>query len=182
MPDDVRLVPPGEWVEQAAAVFGDTTYGFDWLSACDEIGAADQFRVVVRFDRADGHGIRLETGVSRMAPQLQSLRQVIAGVVWHERATHDLFGIEFVGGDARPLLIPAEGFPGHPGGYPYRKDFVLAARAVTPWPADSGGAEDARRRQPPPGVPDPAVWGHRPADAGPPDPAEIVAGTGRRRR
>ena len=107
---------------------------------------------------------------------------MIAGVTWHERETSDLYGIGFSGGDPRPLLIPAEGTPGHPGGHPLRKDSVLGARVVTPWPADEGGAEDARRRQAPPGVPDPTVWGSRPADAGPPDPSEVVAGGGRRRR
>jgi NADH-quinone oxidoreductase subunit C len=180
--DEVRVVAPAEWVDASTAVFADASYAFDWLSACDEIGVADELRVVVRFDRADGHGLRLETRVPRTAPHLPSLRHVIAGVGWHERETSELYGIGFDGGDPRPLLIPAEGSPGHPGGHPLRKDFVLGARAVTPWPADEGGAEDARRRQAPPGVPDPTVWGSRPADAGPPDPSEVVAGGGRRRR
>lgn len=182
MADEVREVAPEVWVEASSSVFADGEYAFDWLGACDELGVADELRVVVRFDRADGDGVRLETRVPRAEPRLPSLRYVIAGVAWHERETSDLYGIAFEGGDPRPLLIPADGEPGHPGGHPLRKDFVLGARAVTPWPADEGGAEDARRRQAPAGVPDPAAWGHRPADAGPPDPAELVTGGGRRRR
>lgn len=181
MADDVRLVAPADWVEDAATVYADHTYAFDWLGACDEIGVADEFRVVVRFARTDGSGVRIETRIPRTDPHLPTLRQVIAGVTWHERETSELYGITFTGGDPRPLLLPAAGAPGHPGGHPMRKDFVLGARAVTPWPADSGGAEDARRRQAPPGVPDPAIWGTRPADAEAPDPAEVIGG-GRRRR
>jgi NADH-quinone oxidoreductase subunit C len=185
--DEVRAVAPAEWVTEVTGLYADASLGFDWLSACDEIGVADEFRVVIRFDRADGSGVRLETRVSRPEPRLPSLRDVIPGVAWHERETSELFGIAFAASDgtplpANPLLIPGENAPGHPGGWPLRKDYVLGARAVTSWPADAGGAEDARRRQAPAGVPDPAVWGARPADAGPPDPAEIAAPSGRRRR
>jgi NADH-quinone oxidoreductase subunit C len=186
--DDVRRVEPAVWYDEVSALFGsDLSLSFDWLSACDEIGQADELRVVVRFDRLDGSGVRLETRLPRSEPRLMTLRVLIPGAAWHEWETAELYGVAFLGTDglplpARPLLIPGEGQPGHPGGWPLRKDYVLAARAVTPWPADEGGAEDARRRQSPPGVPDPAVWGARPADAGPPDPADVVAAPGRRRR
>lgn len=179
---------PENWVAEATTVFAsDESLSFDWLSACDEIGATDEFRVVVRFDRSDGSGVRLETRLSRSEPSLASLHHEIPGAAWHERETSEFYGITFTGCDglpfpAHPLLLPAEGAPGHPGGWPLRKDYVLAARAVTHWPADAGGAEDARRRQAPAGVPDPAVWGSRPTDAGPPDAAEIAAPPGRRRR
>jgi len=185
--DEVRAVAPAEWFAEVTGLYADASLSFDWLSACDEIGAVDEFRIVIRFDRADGSGFRLETRVSRTEPRLPSLRDVIPGVTWHERETSEFFGIAFASSDgiplpANPLLIPGENAPGHPGGWPLRKDYVLGARAVTSWPADAGGAEDARRRQAPAGVPDPALWGARPADAGPPDPAEIAAPSGRRRR
>jgi NADH-quinone oxidoreductase subunit C len=187
VPDDVAYVPPQSWVDAVTALSSDESLSFDWLSACDELGVREEFRVVARFDRLDGSGVRLETRVSRGEPTLASLRLTIPGVAWHERETAELYGISFTGGDglplpAHPLLLPAVGAPGHPGGWPLRKDFVLGARAVTPWPADEGGADDARRRQAPAGVPDPAVWGGRPASAGAPDAAEIAAPLGRRRR
>lgn len=188
MADDVRAVSPVAWLAEVSSLFAaDASLSFDWLSACDEIGLSDELRVVVRFDRAVGSGVRLETRLPRTDPSLASVRFELPGAAWHERETSELYGITFTGSDGlplppQPLLLPAEDAPGHPGGWPLRKDFVLAARAVTPWPADEGGAEDARRRQAPAGVPDPAVWGDRPADAGPPDPAEIAAPSGRRRR
>jgi NADH-quinone oxidoreductase subunit C len=181
-------VAAADWAAEAASLFhDDMALSFDWLSASDEIGSSDELRLVLRFDRADGSGTRLETRLPRTDPRLASLRDAIPGSVWHERETSELFGITFTTGDGaplprQPLLLPAEGTPGYPGGPPLRKDFVLGARAVTPWPADEGGAEDARRRQAPAGVPDPAVWGDRSADVGAPDPAEVAAPSGRRRR
>lgn len=185
--DEVRTVERDAWYDEVGRLYADASLAFDWLSACDEIGQADEIRVVLRLDRLDGSGVRLETRLPRGEPRLSSVRTLIPGAGWHERETAELYGVGFLGPEGellgeRPLLIPAEGQPGHPGGWPLRKDYVLAARAVTPWPADAGGAEDARRRQAPPGVPDPAVWGARPADAGPPEPADVVAPPGRRRR
>jgi NADH-quinone oxidoreductase subunit C len=95
-----------------------------------------------------------------------------AGAAWHERETHEMFGIDFDGFDdgtglgLRPLLLP-EGFEGTP----LRKSFVLAARASKAWPGakepGEGGGEDgprtgppSRRKITPPGVPDPS-WGPR---------------------
>jgi NADH-quinone oxidoreductase subunit C len=52
------------------------------------------------------------------------------GAAWHERETHEMFGISFEGNpDLRNLYLPG-GFEGHP----LRKDFPLLARVVKPWP------------------------------------------------
>jgi NADH-quinone oxidoreductase subunit C len=89
--------------------------------------------------------------VPRAEPRLDSLVPVFAGADWHERETHEMFGIEFAGHPGlAPLLLPP-GFEGHP----LRKDFVLATRVATAWPGEKepGGATP-RRRQRPPGVPE----------------------------
>ena len=53
-----------------------------------------------------------------------------AGAAWHERETHEMFGISFDGNDdLRNLYLPTE-FEGHP----LRKEFPLLARVVKPWP------------------------------------------------
>jgi NADH-quinone oxidoreductase subunit C len=101
------------------------------------------------------------------------------GAAWHERETHEMFGVDFAGFDdgtgmgLRPLLLP-DGFEGTP----LRKSFVLAARASKPWPgAKEPGESDAhaspsRRKTLPPGVPDPS-WGPRElGDAGGEAPAD----------
>jgi NADH:ubiquinone oxidoreductase subunit C len=93
----------------------------------------------------------------------QSVADVYAGAAWHERETHEMFGLAFdnaegAGDQLAPLLLP-DGFEGHP----LRKDFVLASRVVKPWPGakepgesdhDLGGKSPGRRRVKPPGVPD----------------------------
>ena len=88
---------------------------------------------------------------------------VFAGAAWHEREVAELFGVEFVGGERRRLLLNPE-FEGTP----LRKDEVLAARTGMNWPGAKEPGRDAmaspgRRRLVPPGVPDPAVWGDRDA-------------------
>ena len=53
-----------------------------------------------------------------------------SGAAWHERETHEMFGISFDGNaDLRNLYLPTE-FEGHP----LRKEFPLLARVVKPWP------------------------------------------------
>jgi NADH-quinone oxidoreductase subunit C len=53
-----------------------------------------------------------------------------AGANWHERETHEMFGIGFDGHpDLRNIYLPTE-FEGHP----LRKDFPLLARMIKPWP------------------------------------------------
>ncbi len=55
---------------------------------------------------------------------------VHAGANWHERETHEMFGIHFDGHpDLRNMYLP-----GDFEGYPLRKDFPLLARMVKPWP------------------------------------------------
>ncbi|CAN5912644.1 hypothetical protein BH23ACT2_BH23ACT2_10060 [soil metagenome] len=55
---------------------------------------------------------------------------VYAGVNWHEREAHEMFGIGFVG---HPHLASLY-LPGEFEGNPLRKDFPLLARHVKPWP------------------------------------------------
>ena len=53
-----------------------------------------------------------------------------AGANWHERETHEMFGIVFDGHpDLRNIYLPGE-FEG----FPLRKDFPLLSRMVKPWP------------------------------------------------
>jgi NADH-quinone oxidoreductase subunit C len=61
---------------------------------------------------------------------VESWIPVYAGANWHERETHEMFGIGFAGHpDLRNMYLP-----GDFEGYPMRKDFPLLARMVKPWP------------------------------------------------
>jgi NADH-quinone oxidoreductase subunit C len=91
-------------------------------------------------------------------PELPTATGIYRGAAWHERETHEMFGVIFSGHPRlAPLLLPAE-FEGHP----LRKDFVLAARVAKEWPGakdpgDRGGAARGGRRLPPSGNPE--GWG-----------------------
>ncbi|GAA2266459.1 dehydrogenase [Streptomyces ruber] len=153
-------VPPASWTEAlrtARARLG-CTY-FDWLSAVDEPGAG--FRVSAHVVAlAPVRRLLLRTTVPHANPALSSAVDIYAGAAWHERETHEMFGVVFDGHPGlEPLLLP-ENFEGHP----LRKDFVLAARVAKAWPgakepgeSDHGGPK--RRQMLPPGVPDPNEWG-----------------------
>ncbi|WP_435871882.1 NADH-quinone oxidoreductase subunit C [Micromonospora echinospora] len=154
-------VPPASWADAVRAARDDAELGFDfldWLSAVDEL--ADGFDVVLHLWSVRGrHGLLLRTRVPRDAPVVASVVDLFPGAAWHERETHEMFGIDFAGhGELRPLLLPPE-FEGHP----LRKEFVLASRVAKPWPGAKEPGESAagggRRPVRPPGVPAPGEWG-----------------------
>ena len=75
-------------------------------------------------------GVNLKADVPDHAPAIESATEVYAGANWHERETHEMFGIDFTGHpDLRNMYLPID-FEGHP----LRKDFPLLARMVKPWP------------------------------------------------
>ncbi|MFJ4120052.1 NADH-quinone oxidoreductase subunit C [[Kitasatospora] papulosa] len=155
-------VPAASWteaLETARDVLG-CTY-FDWLSAVDEPGTG--FRVCAHVAALGDGTVRrllLRTTVPHDAAVLPTAVGVYAGAAWHERETHEMFGIGF---EDHPHLVPLllpDSFEGHP----LRKDFVLAARVAKAWPgakepgeSEHGGPK--RRTMLPPGVPDPNEWG-----------------------
>ena len=177
---EVVDVPLDEWASQVSELVAQGFSYFDWLTAVDQTDAAEQpgLDVVVHLiDVSTPEGVRsvlLRTRVSEGAP-VASLTAVFRGAAWHERETHEMFGVDFVGFDdgtglgIRPLLLP-DGFEGTP----LRKSFMLPARASKAWPGGKepgeghgegprAGAErgaPSRRRVQAPGVP-PPEWGPR---------------------
>jgi NADH-quinone oxidoreductase subunit C len=137
---------------------------FDFLTAVDETD--DGFHVVAHVARlapGSAPSVLVRTRVGPGAAVVACVCDVYAGAGWHERETHEMFGIGFTGhGELDPLLLP-DGFEGHP----LRKDFVLASRVAKPWPGakepgeSDGEGAPSRRRTRPPGVPDPDEWGPR---------------------
>ncbi|MGW6582140.1 NADH-quinone oxidoreductase subunit C [Streptomyces globisporus] len=157
-------VPAADWLTALRTARDELgcTY-FDWLSAVDEPGVG--FRVcahVAALGTGTVRRLMVRTTVPHDAAVLPSAIDVYAGAAWHERETHEMFGVAFDGhSHLVPLLLP-EGFEGHP----LRKDFVLAARVAKAWPGAKEPGEPAeghtgpkRRAMLPPGVPDPNEWG-----------------------
>ncbi len=205
----VRTLPLDSWYDEVAACKIEGYDFFDWLSAVDRTGAVGDGTYadvqapedtdaggeqapgmllvlhLIATSKPDGDGSLSRVLLHTLVPvgaSVPSVTSVFAGAAWHERETHEMFGVDFTGFEdgtgqgLRPLLLP-EGFEGTP----LAKSFVLAARASKPWPgakepgesdadrssSPDGGAADAPARRPrkrrkilPPGVPDPS-WGPR---------------------
>jgi NADH-quinone oxidoreductase subunit C len=163
-------VESARWVESvqtARDVLGCTF--FDFLTAVDELD--DGFWVVAHVARpAVGRvdSVLVRTLVGRDSPTVGCVCAVYAGAGWHERETHEMFGIDFAGHGTLDTLLLPDGFEGHP----LRKDFVLASRVAKPWPGakepgeSDGDPAPSRRRTRPPGVPDPDDWGPHAGTAG----------------
>jgi NADH-quinone oxidoreductase subunit C len=155
-------VEAAHWRTAAAALRDEPACAmdfFDWLSAYDEPPTG--LSVVARvWSTGLRHAVVLRTRVARDGATLPSLTALWAGAAWHERETHEMFGIGFEDHPGlHPLLLP-DGFDGHP----LRKDFALASRDAKQWPgAKEPGESDAdlaaaptvrgRPRKRPPGLP-----------------------------
>ncbi|WP_405587306.1 NADH-quinone oxidoreductase subunit C [Streptomyces sp. NBC_01092] len=172
-------VPPASWIAALEAARDELgcTY-FDWLSAVDEPGTG--FRVVAHVAALSPvRRLLVRTTVPHEAPTLPSAVGVYAGAAWHERETHEMFGVVFSDHPALDHLLLPDNFEGHP----LRKDFVLAARVAKAWPgakepgeSEHGGPK--RRQMLPPGVPDPNEWGPLKGQL-PPAPARPARAVGR---
>jgi NADH-quinone oxidoreductase subunit C len=163
--DEVTVdVPATDWTTALSTVRDllELDY-FDWLSAVDQ--RDDGFAVVAHLYSPQTHRrLLVRTQLPAQSPALASATGIFRGAAWHERETHEMFGIDFPNHPyLAPLLLP-DGFEGHP----LRKDFVLAARAAKAWPGakepgeSDGDAAPSRRKTLPPGVPDQQTWGPRP--------------------
>ena len=92
----------------------DTITGVDWLAqgqmevVYDYFHPAKALRVVVR------------TRIPRDNPEIASIHGVFPGANWHERETHDFFGIRFKGHpNLTPFLLPEDATY-----HPLRKDYT----------------------------------------------------------
>jgi NADH-quinone oxidoreductase subunit C len=92
----------------------DTITGVDWMAegqmevVYDYFHPAKALRVVVR------------TRIPRDNPELPTIYMVFPGANWHERETHDFFGIRFLGHpNLTPFLLPEDA-----DFHPLRKDYA----------------------------------------------------------
>ncbi len=81
-----------------AEFFIESITGVDWIKE-------DQMEVIYDFSRYDFDLCRvvIRTRVPRKSPVVPTITDIYAGANWHERETHDFFGIKFAG---HPHLIP----------------------------------------------------------------------------
>ncbi|MDJ0769295.1 MAG: NADH-quinone oxidoreductase subunit C [Ilumatobacter sp.] len=93
-------------------------------------GGESRFQLLARLTDIERH---VSITVKADVPESMSMPTWIpqfAGANWHERETHEMFGVGFDGHpDLRNIYLPTE-FEG----FPLRKDFPLLSRMVKPWP------------------------------------------------
>lgn len=97
-----------------AEFFLETITGVDWI-------AQNQLELIYDFSRYDFDLCRvvLRTRIDRGNPVAPSITSIYPGANWHERETHDFFGIKFAG---HPHLIPLL-LPEDADYHPLLKDF-----------------------------------------------------------
>lgn len=99
----------------AAGFSLEAVTGVDWIKE-------EQMEVVYDYNRTDGQLCRVvvRTRIPRSAPEVPSVSAVCPGANWHERETHDFFGIKFTG---HPYLVPIL-LPEDADFHPLLKDFT----------------------------------------------------------
>ncbi len=115
---DVQL-DPGELLAAVlildkADFFIESITGVDWIKE-------DQLEVVYDFSRFDFDLCRvvIRTRTPRPDPKVPTITKIYTGASWHERETHDFFGIKFEG---HPHLVPLL-LPEDADFHPLLKDF-----------------------------------------------------------
>ncbi len=97
-----------------AGFFLESITGVDWIKE-------NQLESVYDFSRYDFDTCRvvIRTRTSRSEPKIPTISKIYPGAGWHERETHDFFGIKF---DGHPHLVPLL-LPEDADFHPLLKDF-----------------------------------------------------------
>lgn len=100
------FLPASEIVRAAKLLYKEECF----LEDITAIDAKEGYLVVYRFNHMDRPcRVALRVLVPHAAPKLPSISHVFHGAEWHERETHDFYGIEFSGNpNLVPLLLPAD--------------------------------------------------------------------------
>ena len=121
------VIKPEALIDVATFLRDEPSLGFDLLS---DVSATDYYPDRPRF-ALNYHLYALENALSLRVkiwldgetPSIVSITGVYPGANWHERETHDFFGIRFLGHpNLTPLLLPEDA-----DYHPLRKDFAGAA-------------------------------------------------------
>jgi NADH-quinone oxidoreductase subunit C len=117
---DLELTVLPESVPAAGLMLDQANYTLEAISGIDWL---TQGRIEIVYDYScfeSGIRVTVRTFVGREQPQLPTLSGVYPGADWHERETHDFFGVIFSGHpDLTPLLLPEDAHF-----HPLRKDFT----------------------------------------------------------
>jgi NADH-quinone oxidoreductase subunit C len=118
-----EVTAPSSQLEAVAATLDRLGFGMDTITGVDWI-AEEQMEVVYDFFHPiSGMRVAMRARAPRSDPEFPSIQAIFPGANWHERETHDFFGIRFAGHpDLSPLLLVEDATF-----HPLRKDFAGAS-------------------------------------------------------
>jgi NADH-quinone oxidoreductase subunit C len=109
--DWLGKTPIGNEVKGEAEEAGETSEAEEASAAEEGQDEGDKLEVVYDFNRTDGELLKIvvRCRLDRNAPEITTISNVRPAANWHERETHDFFGIVFTGHpDLSPLLLPED--------------------------------------------------------------------------
>lgn len=107
-------------VVAAAEILDAHGFGMDCVTGVDWMADGQMEVVYDYFDPEGPWRVAVRARIPRDNPEIQTVSEVFPGANWHERETHDFFGIRFLGHpDLSPLLLPEDA-----DFHPLRKDYA----------------------------------------------------------
>jgi NADH-quinone oxidoreductase subunit C len=116
---DLEVTVPPDRVTDAARILDEAGFMLEAITGID--WPADRRMEIVYDYTHTGSGLRVTVRAfaPREEPELPTLSGIYPSANWHERETHDFFGVIFTGHpDLTPLLLPEDA-----NFHPLRKDF-----------------------------------------------------------
>ena len=116
---DVQISP--DQLVRASRILFDLDYFIESITGVDWI-KEEQLEVLYDYNRTDGQFCRIvvRVRVPRTEPSVPTVSAIYPGANWHERETHEFFGIKFEG---HPYLVPLL-LPEDADFHPLLKDFT----------------------------------------------------------
>jgi NADH-quinone oxidoreductase subunit C len=116
---DLDITVPLDEVAAAASILDQDGFALDAVTGVDWLAQGQMEVVYDYFHPTEPLRVVVRTRVPREAPELPSIAPVFPGANWHERETHDFFGIRFTGHpNLKPFLLPEDA-----NFHPLRKDY-----------------------------------------------------------
>lgn len=117
---DLEATVPPERVAEAGRILDAACFTLEAITGIDWL---EQGRIEIVYDYThfdSGRRVMVRAFIRRDEPELPTLSKIFPGANWHERETHDFFGVLFTGHpDLTPLLLQEDA-----DFHPLRKDFT----------------------------------------------------------
>ena len=116
---DLNVAVSPRQVVLAAEILNQEGFGLDAITGVDWLAQGEMEVVYDYFHPAAPLHVVIRARIPRAEPELPTISPVFPGANWHERETHDFFGIRFLGHpNLEPFLLPEDA-----GFHPLRKDY-----------------------------------------------------------